>query len=430
LNTQLDNTQFAVDKTPFRTINTKQEVNDNWFVEEHVKTVSDTAIENGAPRVEKKIVLNTATQRAGSTLAGGATNLILKRAEGKELKTSDYGKLAVSTVESYAISHASKLAQVTKGAGKQLGIVGAVAAGAAVCSTAKALMDKDDNRSAKEKLAMGAMDMAPAISQVACAAKNLAKANIICSAVSVAVESAHCAVDVYKGKKTKEDLYENVATSVLATIAGTLTSVGATSALTTVGLGATASSSIALTSTGLVALSASAGMIVIPAVSCSLAVFAVTKVASYFIQKIKYRFLCKKLGIDKDITDEGLRSAFRKASLKAHPDKGGSAGDFEKLVNDYKKLSELRNILKISEFQKKEKENETKRTKLTWNAWFYSFLDTVSKPFEANCDEKKQKAPEEKKYISYDQMEGLIDGFKPDGEQFTEWKETNSKKNQ
>lgn len=430
MNAQLDNTQLSVDQTPFRTINTKQEVNDGWFVEEHVKTVSDTGIENGAPRVQKKIVLNTATQRAGSTLVGGATNLILKRANGKELKASDYGKLAVSTAESFAIGHASKLAQVTKGAGLQLGIVGAVAAGAAVCSTVKALMDKDDNRSAKEKLAMGAMDMAPAISQVACAAKNLAKANIICSAVSVAAESAHCAVEVYKGKKTMQDLGETVATSVLATAAGTATSLGVTSALTAVGLGAVATWGIALTSTGLVALAASAGMIVIPAVCCSVAVFAVTKVASYFIQKIKYKILCKKLGIEKDITDEGLRSAFRKAALKAHPDKGGSANDFEKLVNDYKKLSELRNILKISEFQKKEKENKTKRTKLTWNAWFYSFLDTVSKPFEANCDEKKQKAPEEKKYISYDQMEGLIDGFKPDGEKFTEWKETNSKKNQ
>lgn len=393
-----------------------------------MKTVSDTLIDDGAPSVEEKTFLNSATQRAGGTLAGGVANLFLKKCEGKEIKKGDLGKLAVSTVESFGVGHASNLVACTKGVGKQLGIVSAVAAGAAVCNTVKTLMDKDDKRSCKEKLAWGAMEVAPAVVQVGCAAKNFAYASGVCGAVSVAVESAHCAVDVYKGDKTKQDLAETVITSAITTGVGTLAAYGASSACTAV-LGTAASSGIALTAVGMTAAAATAGMIIIPAVCCSLAVFGTTKLFSYFVQKIKYKSLCHELGLDTNATDEELRTSFRKAALKVHPDKGGNINDFNKLVDDYKKLSEFRSMLKISEFQKVEKEKDkNKKKKPTWNAWFYTFLDNISKPFETNCDEVNNKSgkEKEKKGISYKELESNLDSFIPDSENFKAWKEKSS----
>ncbi len=45
------------------------------------------------------------------------------------------------------------------------------------------------------------------------------------------------------------------------------------------------------------------------------------------------------LGLSPDAGSDEIRKRFRELSKKYHPDKGGDAGDFIKLVDDYKKLT-------------------------------------------------------------------------------------------
>lgn len=44
------------------------------------------------------------------------------------------------------------------------------------------------------------------------------------------------------------------------------------------------------------------------------------------------------LGVDEDATEDEIKKAFRKKSKKAHPDTGGSAEEFHRLLGSYKEM--------------------------------------------------------------------------------------------
>ena len=46
------------------------------------------------------------------------------------------------------------------------------------------------------------------------------------------------------------------------------------------------------------------------------------------------------LGVDEKATPEQIKKAFRKASLKNHPDRGGSKEDFQKINDAYQTLGD------------------------------------------------------------------------------------------
>jgi hypothetical protein len=55
------------------------------------------------------------------------------------------------------------------------------------------------------------------------------------------------------------------------------------------------------------------------------------------------------LGVSKDATPAQIKTAYRKASLQAHPDVGGSSQEFERINNAYNKLKKELNFSEISD---------------------------------------------------------------------------------
>ena len=55
----------------------------------------------------------------------------------------------------------------------------------------------------------------------------------------------------------------------------------------------------------------------------------------------------KVLGVKESSTDDEIKKAFRKLSMKHHPDRGGDAEQFKKINEAYQTLGDSENILRF-----------------------------------------------------------------------------------
>ena len=125
----------------------------------------------------------------------------------------------------------------------------------------------------------------------------------------------------------------------------------------------------------------------------------------------EYQQLCAALGVAEMCTDSELTRAWRDASRRVHPDRGGSHEAFVELNNRHKRAIELRILLGHS-LEREDGMRRNERTRMpTWIRWWLHVLTNLN----ASLQEHARPAP------PVDELDTMLDLYHPVSDRFTGW---------
>ena len=292
--------------------------------------------------------------------------------------------LTTSAVESGTLGHIGKFAQVAqKTAGsitKAAVAVSVVVAASEIvkhCVKNKSEAKEGDSKDSKVVQIVG--HTAQAVVTTGCSIMKAATPIIMGS--SLAIDTVKTAVETYQVRKDNTKTEEQkqaavtnaklkVANSITGIIAGSVTSYFAE-------LGV----AWALQQLAVSGLIASGLTVAIPAVAFSIGAYGASSFVGYLwkrqnLKKMakRYEELCNKFSVSSTATEQEFRAAYRKQSIKHHPDKNGDPEKFIELCQEFEEIISIRFKLGKAELTEKSKGEKVP----SWWTWALVHLKKVS----------------------------------------------------
>ena len=284
-------------------------------------------------------------ERGVAAGAGGMTTLALRWYHDREAVTG--GKLAtvgVAATESFA------LATIGANLGGTFAPAAAVVAVAAVATAAREAIHKcsDDgtggsHRDWKDIATDAGCSLLSGGAQAAAVVGTGASAVVgggVVMAVGVATDMVRTGVDYGRGRISGDEAAVKTASSLAVLGTGTCVSMGTTAMLASFGVTTAGGIAAGLTAAAL------------PAIAFAVTGYYVGKYVKRGLMAVqamwRYKKLARALGVSPDASEVDAKSAYRRATRRCHPDRGGTAEAFVALTEQYAELFRYRIALGLS----------------------------------------------------------------------------------